>query len=171
MGNFFQTDGDVLGQRYNEKQLNGAILPEFIYKTDAVIKINKQQLMEILEEENQIRLSTEMREQFDNNQMDKYFELDTQCINMALRSKGYNPDLDDSLKAYHISTGKYINDREVKEKVVWLKYDKAKLGKLKIGDNVITNGLFVYNKKLERIPLADLLSPDKPNIIVSGSLS
>jgi hypothetical protein len=162
---------DIVSEHYNSKELNGAILPEIIYKTDSKIKIEKEELIQILEEENKIRLSSFIRDLFDANSMENYIELDTMCIKLALIKKGYHPDTDDSLKAYHLSTGKHINDTEVKEKVVWLKYDKARLGNLKVGDDIVTDNIYLYNQKFEKIPLTDLLSKDLPNVIVTGSLS
>jgi hypothetical protein len=162
---------DIVDAIFNEKQLNGAILPEYIYTTESIIKIDKELLMLILEEENKIRKSSVMRDMFDDNPMTKYAELDRHIIKSSLVKAGFDPDNDDSLKAYHLATGKFINDPEVKEKVVWMKYDKARIGNNKPGDHIKLERLYVYNKALEKIELKDLFVDNKPNIIVADSLS
>jgi hypothetical protein len=162
---------DIVDALFNSKELNGAILPEYVYTTDSIIQIDRELLMRVLEEENKIRLSTVMRDIYDVNSMENYGALDTLSIKMALVKAGFDPDKDDSLKAYHLATGKYINDPEVKECVVWMKYDKARLGNNKPGDGVKLEGLYVYTKGLERVELKSLISDNKPNIVVAGSLS
>jgi len=61
------------------------------------------------------------------------FLIDDHIITQNLRIFGYKPGEDDSLDAYRVATGKYLEDPEVKQCVVWMKHDYMKLGKLRIG--------------------------------------
>ena len=98
-------------------------------------------------------------------------EIDQDYIEEALLFYGYNPNKDDSLKAYHLACGKYINDPEIKELVVWMKYDKMRKTDIKIGQKPIVEGIELYNLNNEAFQLKDLLDPAKPNILICGSYS
>jgi hypothetical protein len=65
----------------------------------------------------------------------------------------------------------YINDLEVREKVVWMKYDKARLGNFKIGEEVTNEDIILHDLQGCSYAFKDLLSNDKPNLIVAGSIS
>lgn len=103
--------------------------------------------------------------------MSKYRAIDTELRREALRFFGFNPNYDDSLKAYEIAYGKYINDREIREKVVWMKYDKTKMGKFKLGEEIITEGIDLYDFTGAKHAFKNLLKQDMPNVIISGSIS
>jgi len=128
----------------------------------------------ILSFENIIRLSDDAFDLFErikDKDIEFHLDNDKSMIIKALLSCGYNPMDDDSLKAYQLATAKYINDAEVRNAVVWMKYDKCKIGKLSVGDKAITNEIYIYNLKGEKISLNEILSDNKPNVIVSGSIS
>lgn len=157
---------------FNEKELNGALIPEIIYDSDSIIQIDREELMRILKIENKIRLSEEMRKLYDlDEDMSSYALLDEYTIKMALMTAGYEPDKDDSLKAYHLATGRHINDTEIKELVVWLKYDKTRNGKLKIGDDIVTKDIKIYDFEGNCHMLEDVLLKDGVNIVVCGSFT
>ena len=98
-------------------------------------------------------------------------EVDQDFIEEALLFRGYNPYKDDSLKAYHLACGKHINDPEIKELVVWMKYDKMRKSLLKTGQKPIVEDIQLFNLNNESFNLKDLLDPVKPNLIICGSYS
>jgi hypothetical protein len=96
---------------------NGAILPLYIYPNPAIITFNKEELRKILRIENKIRLSRETQLLYDSHKyssIEDHLLLDKEIIKQALTISGYNPKQDDSLKAYHLASAKYINDEEVR---------------------------------------------------------
>ncbi len=162
-----------------KKEITGAVLPTIIFNSDAKIKISREDLKQIFIIENQIRLAPETIDEIDKfTQVDyeKFFKFDEFIIRSALKKFGFNPSEDDSFKAYLIATGKHVNDRELKELVVWLKYDKMKLGELRKGCVFIPENapnqveLYSLDGK-QKFLLKELMSDTKYNIVVSGSYS
>lgn len=163
----------VLG-KFIGKKPNGAILPQLIYDTASKIELSRDQLIEILRLENNIRLSDEAKDEFDNINTGPIFSLlkyDQNMIITALKRYGFNPDEDDSLKAYHLATTKFIHDEEVRQSVVWMKYDKSKVGDYYTGDTIEFQDIKLYDLNEKVCFLQDLISIDRPNLIVSGSMS
>jgi hypothetical protein len=154
-----------------EKELNGAIIPHLICEEKPIeITFDKERLLKILKRENKIRLDPKLHELYDNN-ISQFYELDKYCILLALQRCGYNPQDENVLKAYHLATMEYINDPEVRERVVWMKYDKARLGKFTIGQDFNTDNIVLYDTEGNSRPFADMLSKELPNLIVTGSVS
>lgn len=167
------SNSDVIGKTMSEKN-NGAILPQYIYSSPPKLNFSKEELIRILKRENTIRLSNESKRLFDENRhrpIQVHLDLDKQMIKRALYECGYHPDEDDSLKAYHLATTYYINHTDVRNEVVWMKYDKCKIGNFRKGDMPTLDGINLYNLKEERIPLKNIICTDRPNLIVSGSAS
>jgi len=117
-----------------KKEINDSINPELIFESESKIEINKEELMKLLQYENKLRLDYRTKELADIN--NKYFSIlryiDREIRIKTLSDNGYNPSIDGSFKAYLIACGKYINDPEVREQVVWMKYDKARKGVLEV---------------------------------------
>ena len=92
------------------KKLNGAVNPTIIFKSNSKIQISREELKKILIIENELRLDKETLQKFDDqdNDMKKMYVVDEQVIKLALKKYGFNPERDDSFKAYLLSTGKYI---------------------------------------------------------------
>jgi len=171
--------------KYLGKKTNGAVLPCIVYKSPAKILINKATLIKILNAENSLRLSDFAKSAYDENcEKDKNFHLnlDLLLIKKALSLSGFSPDTDDSLKAYHLATKQFISDPEVFNSVVWMKYDKCKIGKYAIGDKPDYKNIKVYDINNNESLLKNLIysnynnNPNRNsnkifNLIVSGSLS
>ena len=170
-----------------KKELTGAVLPTIIFTSDSEILISREDLKQILILENEIRLSNETLEALDSFNLDygKFFAYDEEIIRKGLKKFGFNPDVDDSYKAYLLATGRYQNDKELKELVVWLKYDKMRMGDLRKGDQFISESVVdklgnvkhygknveIYSLDNKCYKLEELISDTKYNIIVSGSYS
>lgn len=168
-----RTNGDIIGKSISSKN-NEAILPQYIYSSPPKLNFTKEELIRILKRENLIRISEESKRIFDENRhrpIEIHLDLDKQMIKRALYECGYFPDEDDSLKAYHLATTEFINYPDVREEVVWMKYDKCKIGRYHVGDKPRVDGLFLYNLQEEKIEFKNILSSTRPNLIVSGSAS
>jgi len=165
------TDG-IVNVRHSTKQINNALIPELVYNSTSKITITKPELIKIIKLENKLRIS-----EISKRRNDEFFslklmsEIDQDFIEEALMFYGYNPYKDDSLKAYHLACGKYINDVEIKELVVWMKYDKMRGCKLSLGDSPIIDGINLHDLDNKIIPLKSLISNNRPNLIICGSYS
>jgi hypothetical protein len=163
----------ILGKFMGRKP-NGAILPQLIYNSTSKIEFTKEMLIEILRIENKIRLSDKAKDLYDINKREEltvHLRMDQEMIKSALKSFGYNPDEDDSMKAYHLATSKFIHDEEVRNSVVWMKYDKCKIGNYTLEYRLNFDGIKLYDLDEKVCFLKDLISINRPNLIVSGSMS
>jgi len=171
--------------KFMGKKTNGAVLPCIVYDCPSKINIDKPTLIEILKTENKLRLSDFAKSAYDENwEKDKNFHLnlDLYLIKRALTLSGFSPQTDDSLKAYHLATKKFIADPEVMDSVVWMKYDKCKIGKYSIGDKPDFKNIKICDIYKNEFLLKNLICNDHKihknhnnnkifNLIVSGSLS
>ena len=164
---------------YSELSLlkDNTIRPYNIYD-QPTIQIEKDRLIKMLKRENEIRFSDEIQKQYNdlkyewNKKAEDYdlFRIDRELVVKLLREFGFKPEVDDSFEAYQIACGEHIDDPEIKELVIWMKYEsKMKYGKLKVGDKF--EDCKLLNLDLQEIHLSDILSKDKPNVILGGSMS
>lgn len=165
-------------REFHEKD-NGALLPQIIYETPSNITINRNQLIILLEEEESIRQSKELLELYDSTTIYDYAEIDFDIRMKALKNKLPNligvakesVDWEDAIKAYSLACGEYINDKEIREKIVWMRYDKTRLGTFRIGDDAVIEDLCVYDLNKNKVNFKDLIDQTKPTIMVCGSMS
>lgn len=170
---------DEAERRFSEKELNGALLPEIVYNTPSKIKINRDLLMRLLEVENSIRTDFNNLDQYDDPEGSNYQYIDEemrldalkQLLPGVLNKSIEEIDWYDAFKAYNLACGEYINDVEVREKVVWMKYDKTRLGKLRIGYDVITEDLTLYDLNKNPYDFKSLVDDSIPTLLVGGSLT
>lgn len=170
---------DELERRFTEKELNGALLPEIVYNTPSIIKINRDLLMRLLEVENSIRTDFNNLDQYDDPEGSNYQYIDEEMRIETLKRvlpEVLNKSVDeidwyDAFKAYNLACGEFINDTEVREKVVWMKFDKTRLGKLRIGHDIITEDLVIYDLNKNPFDLRSLIDDSIPTLLVGGSLT
>jgi len=82
----------------------------------------------------------------------------------------FNPDVDDSLQAYQVATGNHFEDQDVKDCVMWMKYDFMKLGKLRRAHAALDCRLRDLNGNI--VNLSEFYSDfNKPLVLVAGSSS
>jgi hypothetical protein len=163
---------DILLKQLSQKY-NDAVYGEIIYKTPSKIIIDRDKLIQMLKRENEIRLMYETKDKFDsfNEDMSLYRLYDEEISIQTLREFGFTPDSDDSLKAYRLACGKYLHEKQVREIIIWMKYDKTRMGKLKVGDEVITKGMYVYDLDGNKVEFRDLIFKEKINVVVAGSMT
>jgi len=148
---------------------NNTLVPIVILEEEPELKFGKEQLMQILRKENEIRKSEEVQVVYSSLYEDQIdpVEFDRKIIKDSLRSFGYDPDNDESLQAYQISCGLNLEDDEVKQCVVWMKYDFLKVCPFEVGDNFVDCPVMTLDK--ERKMITDFMTDDKPFILLGGS--
>lgn len=152
-------------------------VPMYIYTTPASFTIPRDQLIVMLQREDEIRRSDEIQDRYTNMRLnwgvaDELFDgfaIDKSAQWQVLREFGYDPAVDDSLKAYHISCGQWLNDPQVKESVVWMKYDKFRFGNLQLGDQAPDSELAQLDGS--STTLSAFQRPNRPLIVIGGSYS
>ena len=159
---------------------NGALLPMIYYSTPSKLKYSKEQLILLLREEDKIRTDTTKLDIFDKEENYEFYgQIDENIRLQALKNKlpellgkeVNEIDWADAFKAYNLACGEYINDEEVRKEVVWMRYDKTRLGNIKRNDPTPVDGIFVYDFNKNKIPFKSLLSTELPNIVIGGSLT
>ena len=92
-----------------------------MYEKEPLITLDKELLIKILRKEDEIRKSDEIQElyssmRFNWGKDEDYdgFIIDKACQIRALIHFGFEPEVDESLEAYHIACGTWIEDPEVK---------------------------------------------------------
>eukprot|EP01102_Stenamoeba_stenopodia_P000802 TRINITY_DN10750_c0_g1_i1.p1 TRINITY_DN10750_c0_g1~~TRINITY_DN10750_c0_g1_i1.p1 ORF type:complete len:261 (-),score=56.71 TRINITY_DN10750_c0_g1_i1:669-1451(-) len=99
---------------------------------EPTIQIDKELLMRMLKRENEIRFSEEVQQLYTeanyqaDGSGDRYgpFAIDRDVVIQLLFEFGFDPEKDDSFDAYRVSCGRYLEDPEVVDSVVWMKYGK-----------------------------------------------
>jgi len=149
--------------------------PVWLLDKEPALVFEKEELKAILQSENELRLSPEIQEMYSNltlnesaidadGNLTELFRVDEDIIRRNLSKCGYKPDTDESLAAYRIATGKYLEDSSVKNYVVWMKYDFMKLGKLRAGK-------FAPNCQLHRLPPLSISAISSASSTSSASTS
>eukprot|EP01125_Pyxidicula_operculata_P000341 TRINITY_DN10391_c0_g1_i1.p1 TRINITY_DN10391_c0_g1~~TRINITY_DN10391_c0_g1_i1.p1 ORF type:complete len:256 (+),score=47.03 TRINITY_DN10391_c0_g1_i1:57-824(+) len=147
-------------------------------------KFTKAHIIDILKFEDQLRKSDTIQERYtkaldmlDEKDDDKYkrsvydllSDIDQDIILQSLIHFGYDPKNDSSLNAYRITTGKYLEDPEVKECVIWMKYDKMKMcGDVDLDQPLRDVSLYDVNSS-SIVKLSDYSPDKKPLVVVAGS--
>jgi len=151
-------------------------VPYFIHEQEPTLTLEKDLLTRILKREDEIRKSEEIQERYTHmklnwgpNEEYEGFAIDRSCQIQALSHFGFNPEKDESHFAYQIACGKWIEDLDVKNSVVWMKYDKMRFGTLDIGSKAPNAQLVSLNG--QHLQLYDFLNEHTPLVLVGGSYS
>ena len=112
--------------------------PMTVFHREPNVKIEREELLRLLRYENQLRFSQEFQDRYTNMRFNWHvegeeydaFAIDREIQVRALRDNGYNPDQpgDESMEAYQVACGRHILDPEVRDSVVWMRYDKMRRG-------------------------------------------
>jgi hypothetical protein len=105
-------------------------VPMYIFDRPAGFEFDRGQLIEILKKEDQIRKSPEIQERYtkmkviqEPGEESEPVMIDRSCQVLALQNFGYEPEKDESLKAYQIACGRHMRDPEVKVEYVFCQID------------------------------------------------
>lgn len=154
--------------------------PMAVLDREPNVKISREELLRILRHENELRLSQEYQDRYTNMRFNWHvegeeydaFAIDREIQVRALRECGYNPDTpgDESFQAYQVACGRHILDPEVRKSVVWMLYDKMRVGTLKKG-MPFRNAQVVDIETGKNMELAQFLPtvPNRPLVIIGGS--
>jgi len=154
--------------------------PMTVFNREPILKIEREELLRLLRYENQLRLSQEFQDRYTNMKFNWHvegeeydaFAIDREIQVRALRDNGYNPDTpgDESMEAYQVACGRHILDPEVRESVVWMRYDKMRRGTLVKGApyrncelvDMFTGAPLTLEAFLPK-------EPNRPLIVIGGS--
>lgn len=154
--------------------------PMQVFNREPNVKIDRAELLRLLRYENQLRLSDEYQDKYTNMRFNWHvegeeydaFALDREIQVRALKDNGYHPDTpgDESMEAFQVACGRHILDPEVRDSVVWMRYDKMRKGTLVKGAPYRNCNLVDMNTgaplTLEsRLPTVK----DRPLVIIAGS--
>jgi hypothetical protein len=154
--------------------------PMSVFSREPKVKIEREELIRLLKYENSLRLSEEYQVRYTNMRFNWHvegeeydaFAIDREIQVRALRDNGYHPDTpgDESLEAYQVACGRHILDPEVRECVVWMKYDKMRRGTLVKGA-IYRNCDLVDMNTGEATTLSNFIpkQQDRPLILIGGS--
>lgn len=154
--------------------------PMQVFNREPQVKIDRTELLRLLRYENQLRLSKEFQDRYTNMRFNWHvegeeydaFAIDREIQVRALRDNGYSPDApgDESFEAYQVACGRHILDPEVRDSVVWMRYDKMRRGTLVKGAPYRNCNLVDMNTG-EPLTLESKLPTikDRPLVIIAGS--
>jgi len=141
-----------------------------ILEKEPDLKFDKGKIMQILRKEDEIRKSEEIQmiysSLYEEQEIDP-IDFDRKIIKDTLIWFGYQPGEDESLQAYQFSCGEYLDDEEVKECVVWMKFDFMKVCPFEIGDNFVDCPVITLENESKMI--SDYMVDEKPFILLGGS--
>lgn len=154
--------------------------PMAILSRQPNVHIDRAELLKLLRYENALRLSEEYQERYTNMRFNWHvegeeydaFAIDREIQVRTLRENGYNPDTpgDESLEAYQVACGKHILDPEVRDSVVWMRYDKMRRGNLAKGLPYRNCNLVdMYTGELKTLESFLPKQPDRPLVLIGGS--
>lgn len=128
--------------------------------------MNRSTLLKMLTRENQLRLSEEYQKMYDDVDLRISEEIEDTIQKRVLREFHF-PDDDATLQKYRSTNGLYLNDPEIRNSVVYMKYDRTNTGSLEVGmpcPNVTCLDL----DTLEHKNILDFARKDVPLVIVGG---
>jgi hypothetical protein len=154
--------------------------PMTVFSREPNVKIERAELLRLLKYENQLRLSEEFQDRYTKMRFNWHvegeeydaFAIDREIQIRALRDNGYNPDTpgDESYEAYQVACGRHILDPEIRESVVWMKYDKMRKGTLVKG-GIYRNSDLIDMNTGEALTLEQFVpkQQNRPLVLIGGS--
>lgn len=147
--------------------LQGPPCHKIVYMDFRVKETARKKIIEMLKHENKLRISDKYQEMYDNKQNDDDQEIVEKTLQkQVLRDFEYN---DDTLEEYNSILSHYRDDEEVKNSVLYMKYNIVEDCPIKIGETVPDSKII----KLDGTPcqLYDFLQDDRPTVILAGSIT
>ena len=155
---------------------------------DNNVKIDKQLLIKMLKQENDLRLSTKIIEKYENEAIEYYDNIDPNrdCLNKVFLSEVVN-DLQKkvvnefgfgsknqneekyALEYLRSAMALYPDDESIKNAANYLKYNLAKKFPFNMNDFYVDINLLDLNGKL--IKLSQIIKKNVLNVIISGSIT
>jgi len=143
--------------------------------------IDRDTLKKIYVRENELRLSNEVQEMMDRcvlSNMDEYANLVETIQRKVLKEFGYEEE--DDLEVFRESLGKFTDDEEISSIPYYSKYNRANVGNLKVGDDMVdvkltsienpslqTSLTSFYKEQIEKRNL----KKDCPFVVIAGSIT
>lgn len=137
--------------------------------------VTRDKIIEMLKEEQNVRYSKGIQEVYtkqyyamQNNNYEK-INIEREIQKFILRKFGFIDNLK-SLEEYWKIPFTYWNDEEVKNSIFYMKLNIFQYTKLNIDDDMVNTQVINY-KTNKNILLSELLVPNKPLIILAGSMT
>jgi len=149
--------------------------PKEMFEGETIVKLSKDDLINILKIEHKVRFKPETLEKFDQD-MGQFMNIEQGILGETLQTAGYQHPNDDSLKAYFQTLKTHLENVEVQPYVKWMDLEKQKYwystlvnkGEIFVTENRQTE---LYNLDNKVVKLGDLINNEKYNVIVTGSFS
>lgn len=128
--------------------------------------MNRSTLLEMLRRENQLRLSKEYQEMYDDVDL-RISEIIEDTIQRQVLKEFNFEDTPENLHRYRATNGLFLNDPEIRNTVVYMKYDRANAGPLQVGD-VCPDVVAIDLETGERKSVLSFAKEDRPLVILGG---
>eukprot|EP01102_Stenamoeba_stenopodia_P009751 TRINITY_DN2888_c0_g1_i2.p1 TRINITY_DN2888_c0_g1~~TRINITY_DN2888_c0_g1_i2.p1 ORF type:complete len:276 (-),score=50.29 TRINITY_DN2888_c0_g1_i2:634-1461(-) len=151
-------------------------LKEAFYAFDSLLK--RKDILAIADIENEMRLSAEYQEKYSlKDDVPHHFAVSDEIQRNALRKFGIQEDdIEKALNEYRSVRMTYKDDTEflesLKDKLIYMKYDRSRKGSLEVGDFVSEESLssvIVYKLEDEVGKPLSIFKNDKPLVLLAGS--
>ena len=137
--------------------------------------VSREVVLQMLKEEQKVRYSKEIQNIYTkeyyatkHNNV-KRINIEAEIQKHILKSFGFKND-EKSLKEYWKIPSTYWEDEEVKNSIFYMKLNIFQYTKLNIDDDMVNTQVINY-KTNKNILLSELLVPNKPLIILAGSMT
>eukprot|EP01120_Amphizonella_sp_Union-15-10_P006427 TRINITY_DN2056_c0_g3_i2.p1 TRINITY_DN2056_c0_g3~~TRINITY_DN2056_c0_g3_i2.p1 ORF type:complete len:145 (+),score=21.87 TRINITY_DN2056_c0_g3_i2:120-554(+) len=135
-------------------------------------KMSRDLVLQMLKRENQLRLSDEIQEQYDQQRKARIVpscSIEEGIQRQVLSEFGFDPEDNLSIDVYRYSRARFPDDPEIKESILYIKYDRSRNTTLRIGDDS-PNPLLVTLEG-EKLPLFSFAKPKRPLVLLASSYS
>lgn len=137
--------------------------------------VNREKILEMTTEEQKVRYSKGIQEayttQFYNSKNENYerVNIEREIQKYILRKFGFIDSIE-SLQEYWKIPSTYWNDEEVKNSIFYMKLNIFQYPNVKLEDELINVPLVDY-KTNEMVSLSSLQKPNRPLVILAGSMT
>lgn len=128
--------------------------------------MNRNTLLEMLKRENDLRLSEEYQSMYDDVNLRISEVIEDTIQKRVLREFNFKDD-EETLHRYRTTNGLFLNDPEIRDAVVYMKYDRSNVGALREGDPC-PDITAIDLETGERKRLLSYARPDRPLVILGG---
>lgn len=141
----------------------------------AISNVERNVILQMTSKEQTVRYSDGIQEaytkeyHYSKNPNHKRVNIEAKIQKYILRQFGFKDD-ENSLKEYWKIPSAYWNDEEIKNSIFYMKLNIFQYPKIKLEYDLIDVDLIDY-KTNRIVPLSSLQQPEKPLILLSGSMT
>jgi len=134
-----------------------------------VTDMNRDILIRMLKRENEIRLSNPVQDMYDEERILKIIpstSIEDAIQKLVLEEFGFEHS---ALDYYRCTRGRFPNDPEIRDSILYIKYDKSRRGDLRVGHDTPNPTFITLN--CEEKCLLDFKVDTRPLVLIAGSYS